>query len=90
MKIKEGYTVQEVAGTGVVLSLKEMDCGHVMTVNGSGLDMWKLLEKETTVAKLVEDMMALYDVDEPTLRRDIERFLDQLRKADLLDEQENA
>ena len=86
MKIKEGFSVQEVAGNGVVLSLKEMDCGHLMTVNGAGLDIWKLLEKETTFEQIVSDMMEMYDVSEDTLRADVERFLEQLRKADLLDE----
>ncbi len=86
MKIKKGYCVKKVADSGVVIATEEMDCNHLMTLNQSGISLWDLMQQETDIDTLVKEMLAIYDIDEETLRKDIEAFISKVREAELLDE----
>lgn len=85
MKIKDGYIVRTVADSGVVVSLKEMDCDHLMTLNQSGIEIWNIMQNDVTETEIFEQMKNIYDVTDEVLRADIKRFLDKLREADLID-----
>ena len=86
MRIKSGYILRKVADSGVIVSMDEMDCNELMTVNQSGMDLWKLLEQEQDFETLVEEMYKIYETDRAVLQKDITLFLNKIREAGLLDE----
>lgn len=86
MKIKEGYIVRKVADNGVVVSLKEMDCNHLMTMNQSGIDIWNIMQQDVSVNEIVTQMQKIYDADSTVIRADVERFIVKLREAGLIEE----
>ncbi len=86
MKIKSGYVLRQVADSGVIVSLDEIDCNQLMTLNQSGIDLWNLLQQEQDIESLVAEMLRIYDVEERQLRADIEIFLSKIKEAGLLDE----
>lgn len=86
MKVKGGYIIRKVADSGVVISMAEMDCNSLMTLNETGICMWNLLCEDLSLDELVAKMMDIYDVEEEILRQDIVKFLSDIRKAGLLDE----
>lgn len=86
MRIKEGYVLRKVADSGVIVSMEELDCNQLMTLNQTGMDLWEMLQNDSSLEDLVQQMLSSYDVDEETLRKDISLFLDKIREAGLLDE----
>lgn len=86
MRIKKGYVLRRVADSGVIVSMDEMDCNHLMTLNQSGMDLWQLLCEDRDMDTLVEEMYKLYETDKSILQKDIELFISKIREAGLLDE----
>lgn len=86
MRIKEGYKLHRIADSAVVISEDRMDCENLMTVGGCGTDAWEILEQGTDFETLVQKMLAIYDVEESLLRRDLQDFTEKLKKAGVLDE----
>ena len=79
MKLKEGFLLRQVAGETVVLpSGSELDLNMMITLNGTGAFLWKLLEQETDEQALVSALLASYDVDEATARRCVAAFVQKL------------
>ena len=86
MRIKEGFVLRKVADSAVIVSLQEMDCTCLMTLNESGVELWEALEKGADLQGLTSRMLELYNVSEETARNDAASFVEKLRKAGLLDE----
>lgn len=88
MKIKAGFVLHEVAGSFVAVPLggAEVDLGGMLTLTPVGAFIWKLLETDTTEDDIVRAVLAEYEVDEPTARRDAHAFLEKLRAAGLLED----
>lgn len=55
---------------------------HVL--NGTALALWELCDGETTVGEMVVAACTLFDTDEASVQRDIQRTLDQFTAAHLL------
>jgi len=77
-----------VADTWCVLPLAEetLNLNGMLTLNDSGVFLWKALESSISEEKLVEAMMAEYDVDHQIAKADIEDFLGKLRQVGCLEE----
>lgn len=88
MIIKKSYLLREVAGTHVVLPMGSalVDFNGVITLNESGVMLWKLLEQGTDVEALVEAMTSEYNVSEEEALNDIHAFINDIRKAGCLEE----
>jgi len=65
----------------VLLNLTEHEYYGLDSV---GADIWQLLLKHRNVADAVASLQQIYTVDEPTARRDIERFVEELVNSGLL------
>ena len=87
MKLKENYVLRQVADTWVVLPIRDetVNFNGMLTLNDSGVMLWKLLEEDTSAEALAEMLCTQYDVSEETARKDVEEFLDILKKADCLE-----
>lgn len=65
---------------------KSRQFGGMIRLNESGSFLWDRLAEETDRELLVAALLEEYDVDEGTARADVEKFLNTLRKAGVLDE----
>lgn len=83
MKIKDGFVMQDVAGSTMVLSATG-ELNIMITLNGTGKFLWEHLEQEITRQGLIDALLAEYDVDPETAGRCVDRFVSELEKNDLL------
>lgn len=85
MKIKDGYLLREVAGSHVVVPVRDADLNGMITLNDTGALLWERLQRGCDEADLLRALRDAFEVDEATARADIARFLDRLTEAGLLD-----
>ena len=83
MKIKEDLVVRQVAGTWVVLPTASdvLDFDGMLTLNETGLMLWKLLEKESSLEDLASALVQEYEVDREQALADAGEFVETLKKA---------
>lgn len=87
MKIKNGLLLRQVAGKYVVLPETEtIDLNIMITLNDTGAFLWEKLRNDTTAEKLIDALLAEYDVDESRARRAVESFLTELKNNGFLTE----
>lgn len=88
MKIKENFMLRKVADCYVVVPVGAAvaQFNGMINLNEAGAFLWQLLESETTIDSVVAEMLNQYDVDEATAKKDVEKFVAQLRDASLLEE----
>lgn len=88
MKIKENFLLKNIAGSYVVVPTGSelVDFNGMVTLNESGAFLWNLLKQEQTAQSLATAMTEEYDVTAETAARDVEKFLDTLKKAELLEQ----
>jgi len=86
MKIKDNFILKEIAGSYVVVPVRSraVDFSGVIKLTESGAFLWRLLEKGADREELVAALLDEYEVDEVTASKDVDRFVDSLREADLL------
>ncbi len=86
MKLKDGFIMRQVAGETIVIpSGDQMDLNKMITLNGTGAFLWKLLETETTQEKLVEALLGEYNVDAQTAESCVAEFVKKLDGYGFLD-----
>ena len=88
MKIKEGFILREIADSYVVVAVGEASKTFkgVIKLNNSGAILWKELEKGVSdVEILTKALLNEYDIDEKTAKEDVLAFLDQLKKAKIVE-----
>ena len=88
MKTKKGFTVRNIAGSDIVVPVgnAEKIFNGMITLNESGAFFWNALLKDTTVDEVVKKVTSEYDVDEERARADVEKFIEQLRENNLIEE----
>ncbi|MEN6461370.1 MAG: PqqD family protein [Syntrophomonas sp.] len=86
MKIKEGFMLREIAGQWVVVPLGErvVEFNGIMTLNETGVTIWKRLENDSSEDDLVQAILTEYTIDEETARADIREFVSLIREKNLL------
>jgi Coenzyme PQQ synthesis protein D (PqqD) len=72
---------QEVEGETVLLDL---DSAHYYVLDDVGTRIWQLLTEHGDVEQVVSSMLAEFDVDEATLRTDLEALVARLTAAGLV------
>jgi hypothetical protein len=86
MKIKEGFILREVAHQFVVVPVGEtaLNFNGVISLNGTGAFLWKLLQNEIEPTALVRGLCERYDVSLEEAARDVEAFLTKMKEKHLL------
>lgn len=88
MKIKENFVLRNAADTWVVLPLGEatVDLNGMLTLNDSGVVLWRSLEAGCDKEALVKALTDEYDVSDDIASADVDEFLQVLRKAGCIEE----
>lgn len=87
MKINENFVLREVAGSWVVIPIgeKSVDFNGMMNLNETGVFLWRELEKGAEKEELVSAMTGEYDVSTEIAAKDIDEFIEVLKKAGCLE-----
>lgn len=84
MKLKSGLLLRQVAGENVVLSAgSEVNLNGMLTLNDTGVTLWKCLEKGAELPELVAALLSEYEVDEATATAHTEIFVNKLKELNL-------
>jgi hypothetical protein len=81
LKVASGVSFQEIEGETVLLDLK---AERYYVLDDVGTRCWQLLTEHGEVDRIVASMLAEFDVDEPTLRSDLDSLLARLSAAGLV------
>ena len=90
MKLKYKFVVKSVAGKSVAVAVGN-DNGSfngMIKLNETGEFLWEILTEEKTEDELVKALLAEYDIDEETAKKDVHAFLDTLSEKGFLEENE--
>lgn len=88
MRIKGGFVLSKVGPSYLAVAVggRADEFHAVVRMNEVGAFLWNLLyKKEMTREELLSSLLAEYDVDEQTAKRDIAAFEKQLSEGGLLD-----
>ena len=87
MKIKDGFILRVVAGTNLVAAVGERskEYNRMIKLNDTGAFLWKLMERECTVAQLVDGLTREYNVTREVAEYDVDAFVTALKGAGVLD-----
>jgi len=75
LEFSENLFVQEVDGELVLL---DMQSENYFGLDAVASKIWQILNADKSLAETAEILQEIYDVDESTLRRDLETFVQQL------------
>lgn len=83
MKINKNYVLRNVADTWIVLPLAEESVNFtgMMTLNESGVMLWKRLEQGAEPEDLVSALTSVYNVSAEQAHRDVMEFTEKLISA---------
>ena len=80
MKRNPEFLLRQVAGKQVAVPVGSAagNFPGMLTLNGTGVYLWELLEEEQTVQSLAQALCRRYEVSEQTALADVERFVKDL------------
>ncbi len=86
MKIKDGFALRQVGGNHIVVPIgaQTLDFRCIITLNETGAFLWQQLQQECSVDDLVTALLAEYEVTETVARADVDKFIANLKEAELL------
>lgn len=87
MKIKEGFVIREIAGESIVFALGEASKSFngMIRLNESAKMLWKLLEQGCQKENLICAMLEQYDVEREIAEHDVDRLIETLKGANILE-----
>lgn len=69
---------------GDEVAMMSIDEGVYYGLNPVGARIWHLIEEPLSVAQICDQLIAEYDVDPDTCRRDVAAFIDALRTKEVV------
>ena len=88
MKVKAGFTLNEIEGQWVLIPNEDTDEERncVVTLSASAALLWTALEKGVdTLDHLANALLNEYEIEYNVAFRDAEEFIDQLKVNDMLE-----
>lgn len=87
MKIFQGFKLMDVAGQQIVVPLgaKNVNFNKMISLNSSGVFLWEQLQTEKNETELLAAMLNEYDVDKEIAAQDIQRFINKLIEAEVIE-----
>lgn len=86
MKLKYDFAVREIVGEYIMVPLgaAALKFSGMISTSETGAVLAEALKEHVTRQELLQQLLEQYDIDEATAAADLDLFLDQLRKLDLL------
>lgn len=86
MKLKYDFAVREIVGEYVMVPLGEgaLEFAGMISTSETGAVLVEALKQDVSRETLLKRLLEEFDVDEQTANGDLEEFLGQLRKLNLL------
>ena len=83
MKINSNFVIRSIAGSWVALPIGDatIDFCGMLTLNESGVLLWRRLEGGATREELVDTLLAEYDVSRDMAESDVDAFIKRLTDA---------
>ena len=87
MKIKEGFLLRQFGDDYIVVAVGEDsgDFNKLITLNSVGAFIYENLRTETAYEEVLKKITDKYDVEENLAKADLDVFLNNVKKAGLLD-----
>ncbi len=87
MKIKKDFILRKVADSYVVVPVGKMtlDFNGIINLNETGAFLFGLLQNGAEREELIEKMLEEYDVSADKAAADIDKFLEKVKEADVLE-----
>ena len=88
MKLKYEFEITELGDSLIAVPVGDKLTGFsgVINMNESAVAIMKLLQEDTTVEQIVSALLEEYEGTKEEMTTFVERFIDKLRKEDLLSE----
>ena len=88
MKVKSDFILREVAGSYVVVPVNAltMDFNGMINLNETGAFLFELLQKGAEKTELISRMLEEYEVTAEKAEADIDKFIQKLKDADVLEQ----
>ena len=89
MKLKYEFAVREIVGEYVMIPLGQgaLDFSGMISTSETGALLVEALSKDVTRLEVLQLILDTFDIDINTAEKDLDEFLAQLRKLDLLVEE---
>lgn len=86
MKLKHEFTIRQIVGEYVLIPMGKsaLAFSGMVTTNAVGGFICEQLAQETTKEELLKRICREFQIDAVTAEKDLEQFLGELRKANLL------
>ena len=86
MRVDKEFILREIAGEYVIIPTGKtvLTFNGLISMNEIGVLLWNMLQNDVTIDELVQGVLDEYDVDEETAREDIQEFIDELVKGQIL------
>ena len=88
MKLKYDFAVREIVGEYVMIPLRKdaLNFSGMVSTSETGAAIIEALRDEISREELLQILLDQFDIDEATASADLDEFLTQLRKNNVLDE----
>jgi hypothetical protein len=88
VKLKEGFVLKTVGDNHIVVPVgaQTVDFRSMITLNETGMFLWKQLQADVTAEELEAALLAEYDVTAEIANRDIAAFVAKLQENSLLED----
>lgn len=86
MKISEGFSLRNIEGVNIVVPIgtRNISFKGMITLNNCGAFLWKQLQTDKTEEELLQAMLEEYEIDGATASGDINRFIEKLKNAKIV------
>lgn len=87
MKIKEGFVLRQIADQWMAVPIGGMaeKVHGLIALNDTAADIWKILQEDHTEQEVVELLSREYDEDTQVLEENVQSFVSELKKQDLIE-----
>lgn len=86
MKVKSEFVLRSVAGSNIVVPTGSacVDFNGMITLNDTGAFIWRCMEEDTTVEKIVAEIRKEYDISAEDAEKAVNVYVEQLKEAGCL------
>lgn len=87
MKINRDFMMRDIAGEKIVVPTGESaKLNALITLNSVAAFLWEALQEDRSPEEVEKMVLDEYEVDEETVKRDVNGFIDALRQFGMLEE----